>query len=129
LEEQAMPAATATARGITDEEFHELAALGAALLHGALSMPALVDMTDSGASPGEIEGVRICRAASIAMQGLLAAAPLSPKGTMVAMAIALGSYIGQQPMQTHSELYKAFSEQLATALAAATMMKREAFDG
>jgi hypothetical protein len=68
-------------------------------------------------------------ATSLSIQALVAGAPLTRQGAMLALGAACGSLLGQCEMTEHRELYRLFQSQFSKVMGSVTMALRERMDG
>ena len=121
---------TAPLRGFADREaFTDLVRKGAPLYLGALQLTSIPEAVEDTLTPEMRQAAQHTRAASMAIQALLAGSPLDMGGCMVVLGAAAGALLAQCPLERYQALYDMFQSQFSATLANASLALRDRIDG
>lgn len=114
---------------VNPETFKSLVADAVVLYSAALETTPGISAAEAEAPEADRFAAHQTRAASLAIQALLAASPLSQRGLMVVLGITCGALLGQCPMEQYQELYQLFQSQFAETIAQVSLAQRPGMNG
>lgn len=121
---------TDAAKGfVSQDEFKSLVQDAAGLYSAALESTPATSEAEAAAPEEDRFAAHHTRAASLAIQALLAGSPLSQRGLMVVLGATCGALLGQAPMAEYQELYELFQSQFAETIAQVSLAQRSHLNG
>jgi hypothetical protein len=103
-------------------------ACGPGYLAALAATPAL-SSAELAAPIEQRQAAQRARAASLAIQALLAGAALNIDGAMLVLGTACGAILAQCPLERYQALYDLFQGQFTATLASASLAQRKTIDG
>lgn len=125
-----MPEANAPKGFVPAETFRELVeAAGPLYADAAAAVEGQQTPAEASAPMEDQIAAQATRTCVLAIQAILAGAPLSDRGRMVVMGVTCGAILGQVPMDQYQALYSLFQAQFAETIAHVSLAQRPGMNG